>query len=184
GRGVDLRRGADAGAAAGVRRHGGAIRRRPAQPRGPHPEPVRPGLLGDHRVRPAAAPAAGALVARPRAAHAAACGRVARRAGRRPGEAMSQGQSGDKTEKPTPQKLRKAREEGQVARSREVGTAVGMAACVLAVLWLAPGWLDDFRQLFMLAMPGAGQGGLNDAASRLFPATLLLVGRMLLPLAA
>jgi len=97
---------------------------------------------------------------------------------------MSQGQSGDKTEKPTPQKLRKAREEGQVARSREVGTAVGMAACVLAVLWLAPGWLDDFRQLFMLSMPGAGQGGLDDAASRLFPATLLLVGRMLLPLAA
>src|SRR5690606_3041963 len=130
------------------------------------------------------APAPGAFVARPRAAQAAAGGRVARRAGRRPGEAMSQGQPGDKTEKPTPQKLRKAREEGQVARSREVGTAVGMAACVLAVLWLAPGWLDDFRQLFMLAMPGAGQGGLDDAASRLFQATLLLVGRMLLPLAA
>lgn len=97
---------------------------------------------------------------------------------------MSQAEAGDKTEKPTPQKLRKAREKGQVARSRDIGTAVGVLACLQLTLWLLPGWLDDFRGLFALAMPGPGPGGLGDAASQLFPATLVLLAKMLLPLAA
>ncbi|RRN81023.1 MULTISPECIES: EscU/YscU/HrcU family type III secretion system export apparatus switch protein [Pseudoxanthomonas] len=97
---------------------------------------------------------------------------------------MSQSDAGDKSEKPTPHKLRKAREEGQVARSRDVGTAVGVLACLQLALWLMPGWLDDFRRLFALAMPGPGPGGLDDAASQLFPATLMLLAKMLLPLAA
>src|SRR5690606_41619745 len=68
----------------------------------------------------------------------------------------------------------------QVARSRDVGTAVGVLACLQLALWLMPGWLDDFRRLFALAMPGPG--GLDDAASQLFPATLMLLAKMLLPL--
>src|SRR5690606_5456570 len=113
------------------------------------------------RLRPAAGDAAGAVAARPCAADAGARGRDAGRPGRRPGGAMSQSDAGDKSEKPTPHKLRKAREEGQVARSRDVGTAVGVLACLQLALWLMPGWLDDFRRLFALAMPGPG--GLDDA---------------------
>ena len=97
---------------------------------------------------------------------------------------MSQAQNGDKTEKPTPQKLRKAREQGQVARSRDIGAAVGVLACLQLTLWLLPGWLGDFRRLFALALPGPGPGGMDDAASQLFPATLALLAKMLLPLAA
>ena len=39
--------------------------------------------------------------------------------------------AGDKTEKPTPKKLEDARKKGDVAKSREVTSAVGL------VLWLA-----------------------------------------------
>jgi flagellar biosynthetic protein FlhB len=42
--------------------------------------------------------------------------------------------SGEKTEKPTPQKLKKARQEGQIGRSQDVGAWFGM----LTASWLLP----------------------------------------------
>lgn len=48
----------------------------------------------------------------------------------------------DKTEEATPQRLQKAREEGQVARSRELSTFLLMAGG-LAGLWLGGGWFAD-----------------------------------------
>ena len=38
------------------------------------------------------------------------------------------GPGGEKTEKPTPQRLKKARKEGQIPRTQELGTWLGVAA--------------------------------------------------------
>ncbi|MCC4596696.1 flagellar type III secretion system protein FlhB [Xanthomonas campestris pv. phormiicola] len=97
---------------------------------------------------------------------------------------MSQAQTGEKTEKASPQKLRKAREQGQATRSRDIGTAVGLLVSLKLVVWLLPRWMVDFRQLFILALPGGGLDSIGDAASQLFPAMLLLTVKMLLPLLA
>ena len=45
------------------------------------------------------------------------------------------GPGGEKTEKPTPQRLKKARKEGQIPRTQELGTWLGCA--VASVLLLA-----------------------------------------------
>ncbi|RJS95180.1 flagellar biosynthesis protein FlhB [Salinisphaera sp. Q1T1-3] len=55
---------------------------------------------------------------------------------------MAEGSDEEKTEDPTPQRLEKAREEGQVARSRELTTFL-LLATGLAGLWLTSGWLID-----------------------------------------
>src|SRR4030095_193200 len=46
------------------------------------------------------------------------------------------GPGGEKTEKPTPQRLKKARKEGQIPRTQELGTWLGVAAAsgLLAIL--------------------------------------------------
>lgn len=98
---------------------------------------------------------------------------------------MSQQSNGDKTEKATPQKLRKAKKEGQVARSRDIGTAVGVLVALKLIVVLAPGWLVDLRHLFALSFADlSGNDALGNASSMMFPATLLLIGKMLSPLAA
>lgn len=48
---------------------------------------------------------------------------------------MAQNQ-GDRTEKPTPRRLREARRKGQVARSRDLGSAISLAAVLGAFAWL------------------------------------------------
>ncbi len=50
---------------------------------------------------------------------------------------MSQNSAQDKTEKPTEKRLRKAREEGQVARSRELNTVVLLMVHLAGMLWFA-----------------------------------------------
>ncbi|MEO3959052.1 EscU/YscU/HrcU family type III secretion system export apparatus switch protein, partial [Chromobacterium piscinae] len=97
---------------------------------------------------------------------------------------MAEAQQGDKTEKATPQRLRKAREQGQVPRSKDLAAALGLLLALKMMFWLAPGWLDDFRQLFALAFASlSGQGALENSWSKLFGGTLLLLIKMLAPLA-
>jgi flagellar biosynthetic protein FlhB len=63
----------------------------------------------------------------------------------------------NKTEKPTPQRQKKARERGQVARSRELS---GTLACVggLAVFfWQAPGALAQWRHLMQASLDLSAQ---------------------------
>lgn len=43
--------------------------------------------------------------------------------------------SGERTEKPTARRLRDARRKGQVARSRDLGQALSLLACVLVLSW-------------------------------------------------
>lgn len=52
---------------------------------------------------------------------------------------MAEGSDEEKTEDPTPQRLEKAREEGQVPRSRELSTLL-LLATGLGGLWMLKGW--------------------------------------------
>lgn len=98
---------------------------------------------------------------------------------------MAGSSAGDKTEKASPQKLRKSREEGQVPRSRDWATAVGIFVCLQLIVMMTPDYLQEFRLLFTQGFASLhGDGELNDAFSQLFPATLLLLMKMILPLFA
>lgn len=99
---------------------------------------------------------------------------------------MAESGGGDKTEKPSEQKLRKAREQGQVARSKDLGAAVGLLLGLKLLAWLAPGYVEDFGQLFRLALaPLQGDDALADLNALWAEAadqSLWLLARMLMPL--
>lgn len=97
---------------------------------------------------------------------------------------MAESSSGDKTEKPSAQKLRKAREQGQAARSKDLVTAVGIVASLYLLVWLMPGYLQDFRQIFHYSLAHLeGDGALDNAWSMLFLAAALLVLKLVAPFA-
>ena len=90
---------------------------------------------------------------------------------------------GDKTERATPQKLRQARAAGQVPRSRDWTTALGLCLSLQLVVWQMPGWLQDFHRMFLDAFPPLGEdGALDNSLSHLFSDAMLLTARMVLPL--
>jgi flagellar biosynthetic protein FlhB len=97
---------------------------------------------------------------------------------------MSGHENEDKSEKASAQKLRKGREKGQVARSRDWGTAVGIFTCLQLIVLLTPGYLDDFRQLFARGFAPAlsEPGDLDNAWSGLFATTMMLIVKLVLPL--
>jgi flagellar biosynthesis protein FlhB len=53
----------------------------------------------------------------------------------------------DKSEQPTAERLRKARQEGQVPQSQEVGSALVLGMATMALILMGPGLLDWFREL-------------------------------------
>lgn len=92
---------------------------------------------------------------------------------------------GDKTEKPSAQKLRKARQEGQVVRSRDLATAVGILFSLKIFALMTPDYLEDLRHLFRLVSVPLGQaGGIENALSTVFGAAMMLFVQMVLPLLA
>lgn len=99
---------------------------------------------------------------------------------------MAENQTGgDKTEKATPQKLKKAREQGQVARSKDLATAVGLLIALKATVWLMPGYLQDFRLIFAQSFADlGGEGAFDNVGTLALPAALALTIKMLLPLLA
>lgn len=100
------------------------------------------------------------------------------------GACMAEASNGDKTEKASPQKLKNARKEGQIVRSREVASAVGLLASLKVFSLLAPGYLNDFNALFNLAFSSLDQpGSMDEVWSNLFSGSFLLLLKMLLPLA-
>lgn len=91
----------------------------------------------------------------------------------------------DKSEKASAQKLRKAREQGQAARSRDWGTALGLLVSVKLLLLLMPGYLADFRALFGVGFAALdGDATLDNLWSIAFTTTMLLLAKMLAPLFA
>ena len=71
-----------------------------------------------------------------------------------------QGQSGEKTEAPTPERIRKAREDGQVVMSQEVGSAVMLTALLGIMIFVCPIFLHCFKDLLIRGIAsGSTVGG-------------------------
>jgi flagellar biosynthetic protein FlhB len=97
---------------------------------------------------------------------------------------MADNQTGDKTEKASAQKLRKARQEGQVVRSRDLATAIGILASLKMFELMLPSYLESFRHLFRLVYaPLGAAGAMENALSVVFLAAAMLLVKMVLPLA-
>jgi len=97
---------------------------------------------------------------------------------------MAEGTGGDKTEKASAQKLKKAREQGQVVRSKDLATAVGILASLKLFVFLLPDYLESFRSLFRLVYaPLGAAGAMENAQSIVWGAAAMLLVKMVLPLA-
>ena len=97
---------------------------------------------------------------------------------------MAEGAGGDKTEKASAQKLKKAREEGQVVRSKDMSTAIGILVSLKLFVLMLPTYLESFRGLFRLVFVPLGEAGaIENAMSVVFMAAALLLVKMVLPLA-
>jgi flagellar biosynthetic protein FlhB len=62
---------------------------------------------------------------------------------------MADSPGGEKTEKPTPQRLKKARKEGQIPRTQELGTWLGVAAASFLLPMLVGNAFDEIQKLFV-----------------------------------
>ncbi|MFW6051631.1 MAG: EscU/YscU/HrcU family type III secretion system export apparatus switch protein [Myxococcota bacterium] len=71
----------------------------------------------------------------------------------------------EKTEEPTPKKLREARRRGEVPRSRELGTAAVVLSATAVLVWLGPFALDRLLRIFDLAFAAAGGAGPSPPAA-------------------
>ena len=98
---------------------------------------------------------------------------------------MADSSSGDKSEKASHQKLKKARDEGQVVRSRDLGTAIGILVSLKLFAMMLPDYLESFRKLFTLVFVPLGEAGaMENALSFVFGGAVMLLVKMVLPLAA
>ena len=96
---------------------------------------------------------------------------------------MADSSTGDKTEKASQQKLKKSRQEGQVVRSRDLSTALGILISMKVFIYLLPGYLETFRELFAMAfMPLDSKGALENAMSMAFTTSVGLLIKMIVPL--
>jgi flagellar biosynthetic protein FlhB len=93
-------------------------------------------------------------------------------------------ENGDKTEKASAQKLKKAREEGQIVRSKDLSTAIGILVSLKVFALMLPDYLESFRSLFRLVFVPLGEtGAIENAMSVVFMAAAMLFVKMVLPLA-
>jgi flagellar biosynthetic protein FlhB len=65
--------------------------------------------------------------------------------------------SSERTERPTPKRLREAREEGQIPRSRDLGQAAGLLAAVGVLSWLGGGMLETLTTALIRALARTGE---------------------------
>ncbi|AIO68567.1 flagellar type III secretion system protein FlhB [Burkholderia oklahomensis] len=91
---------------------------------------------------------------------------------------MSDRDSGDKSERATPQKLKQARKQGQIPRSRDLSTAIGVLISMKVLLALSPSWLADFRTLFAAVL---ADGSRDGASSAMMAIPVMLFVKMLAP---
>ena len=69
----------------------------------------------------------------------------------------------DRTEQATPKRRKKAREEGQVARTRELSPALALLAVVMCLSWMVVRWPREWHDLFSTVLMTTMAGG--DGAS-------------------
>jgi flagellar biosynthetic protein FlhB len=88
-----------------------------------------------------------------------------------------------RTEEPTEHKIRKAREEGKVAKSAEVASSVVLLFAIITIAILGPYYMRTLREMMSFFLGKAGEAR-GPADGTLFPAFLNYFIRLLLPLAA
>lgn len=87
--------------------------------------------------------------------------------------------SGNRTEKPTPRRLREARRRGDVARSAELSAAGALAAGLLALAATAPASTATLARLTRAALRAAPSGEVEPAA--VLTSALLVLARVAAP---
>jgi flagellar biosynthetic protein FlhB len=92
------------------------------------------------------------------------------------------GPGGEKTEKPTPQRLKKARKDGQIPRTQELGTWAGAAAASVLLPMLVGNAYDGVGELFVQVGVVASRPEAS-ALSALFGKALTTFLTTLLPMA-
>lgn len=98
---------------------------------------------------------------------------------------MADNTGGDKSEKASAQKLKKAREQGHVVRSKDLATAVGILVSLKLFAFLLPDYLESFRSLFRLVYAPLGAvGSMENAMTVVWGGAAVLLVKMVLPLAA
>jgi len=96
---------------------------------------------------------------------------------------MANDSGGDKSEKASQQKLKKARQEGQVVRSRDLSTAIGILVSLKLFAYLLPTYITEFRELFHQSFaPLESDGALDNVVSTVFLSSAMLLVKMLVPL--
>jgi len=96
---------------------------------------------------------------------------------------MAESSTGDKTEKASQQKLKKSRDEGQVVRSRDLSTAIGILVSLKLFVYLLPGYLADFNEIFHQSFaPFDSDGAIDNTMSIVFSTSMMLLIKMVLPL--
>src|ERR687885_2387648 len=102
------------------------------------------------------------------------------------------GPGGEKTEKPTPQRLKKARREGQIPKTQELGTWAGVAAASVLLPMLVKNAFNQVQQLLVQGSAAFARPETSDVTKLMgrglsaFLSTLLPValGLMLVGVAA
>ena len=77
------------------------------------------------------------------------------------------GPGGEKTEKPTPQRLKKARKEGQIPRTQELGTWLGVAAASVLLPMIASKGFAEVQTLFLQIRAVADEPEVSSIAALL-----------------
>ena len=96
---------------------------------------------------------------------------------------MADNTGGDKSEKASAQKLKKAREQGHVVRSKDLATAVGILVSLKLFAFLLPDYLESFRSLFRLVYaPLGAAGSMENAMTVVWSGAAVLLVKMVLPL--
>lgn len=95
---------------------------------------------------------------------------------------MADSSSEEKTEKPSAQKLRKAREDGQIPRSKDMGIAASLCAAFMVLSSSFP-WYEDFiRESFISVHQYAQNINDPDILGQFLQHHLLILGKFILTL--
>lgn len=95
---------------------------------------------------------------------------------------MADSSSEEKTEKPSAQKLRKARQEGQIPRSKDMGLAASLFAAFMVISSSFP-WYEDFvRESFTSVHQYAQNINDTDIIGQFLEHHLLILGKFILTL--
>jgi flagellar biosynthesis protein FlhB len=70
---------------------------------------------------------------------------------------------GNKTEKPTPERLRKAREQGQFLSAKGLVTAIQFLAVIAVLRYIVPHWTENMRRVMLLLLARSVKGDITMA---------------------